>query len=148
MDISNTAEWCLACRIVSGDVSPVGGFVYADEYWTINHVMPPVHILGYLVLQPRRHVEAMHQFIPEEAASLGQLLARVDYALRQAVGAEKVYVCLFAESAECPHLHFHLIPRESGMTSIGPDIFGYRAPHPYAEEEVASLVQELKQLLS
>jgi diadenosine tetraphosphate (Ap4A) HIT family hydrolase len=41
------------------------------------------------------------------------------------VSPEKVYVALFAESADCPHIHFHLIPRapDHPVELRGPHVF-------------------------
>ncbi len=147
MNNSGTIDWCLACRILSGNIQPIGGLIYSNEHWTINHVMPPVQILGYLVLQPRRHIESLHELNPAESTSLGHMLTRIDRALRQVTGAEKVYVALFAESAECPHIHFHIIPRRPGLNSIGPEIFGYHAPAPIPDDAVVACVDELRRLL-
>jgi diadenosine tetraphosphate (Ap4A) HIT family hydrolase len=75
----------------------------------------------------RRHVEAIDELTGEEAAELGSLLQQTSAALREIVGCAKTYVIQFAEAAEHPHVHFHVIPRmidqPEERRSMG--IFGY-----------------------
>ena len=70
---------------------------------------------------------AIDELTDEEAAELGVLLRRVSAALRVATGCVKTYVVQFAEAAEHPHVHFHVIPRMAGQPDArrGPGIFGY-----------------------
>jgi len=82
---------------------------------------------GWLVLVARRHIEAIDKLTDEEAAELGVLLQRVSATLRQVTGCTKTYVVQFAEAAEHPHVHFHVIPRMADQPDArrGPGIFGY-----------------------
>ncbi len=90
-------ENCLGCQVASGMVIPTGGFVYAGELWTVNHMLTSAPILGWLILQPRRHVEALHEMTIDEQRQMAQLMAHVDSTLQSILAPSKVYVCLFAE---------------------------------------------------
>ena len=62
-----------------------------------------------LVLQ--RHIESLDELTEQEAVELGSLIRRVSLALKAVVGCTKTYVMQFAEAAEHPHVHFHIVPR-------------------------------------
>lgn len=140
---------CLACDIAQGVRQPPGGFIYESALWTVNHVISDVPWRGWLVLQPRRHVERLHELTPEEMLEYAQVLTRLDHVLREQLDAAKVYICLFAESADCPHVHFHVIPRYAAMTQRGPEIFEMeKEERPAASpEEVVILAARLRAAL-
>jgi diadenosine tetraphosphate (Ap4A) HIT family hydrolase len=54
---------------------------------------------------------AIDEMSDAEAVELGRLLRRVSLALRETTGCVKTYVIQFAEAAEHPHVHFHVVPR-------------------------------------
>lgn len=143
-------DGCLACEVATGQRAPIGGFVYEDDLWTVNHVMSENPWRGWLVLQPRRHIEMLSALTPAEAAALPAILSALDRALRAVVEARKVYVCLFAEAADCQHIHFHIIPNYPDIPAKGPAIFQLAADQMpvIAREEVAQLVEELRAFLS
>ena len=59
-------------------------------------------------------------------AALGPLIQRASAALTAELGCPKVYVCVYAESADAPHVHMHLIARPADLPRErkGPRIFG------------------------
>ena len=63
----------------------------------------------------------------DEAAELGVLIRRVSVALKEITGCVKTYVVQFAEAAEHPHVHFHVVPRLAGQPEDrrSMKIFGY-----------------------
>jgi diadenosine tetraphosphate (Ap4A) HIT family hydrolase len=138
-------EYCLGCQVANGVLLPVGGFVYADELWTVNHILVPAPILGWLILQPRRHVEALHELTADEQRRMAQLMAYVDSTVRYILAPSKMYVCLFAESAQCPHIHFHVIPRTRDIEVRGPEIFDYRPQAYPSEEKILNFVHQARE---
>src|SRR4051794_31241350 len=69
-----------------------------------------------------------------EAVEIGPLIRRASLALKEATGGVKTYVIQFAESADHPHVHFHVVPRMAGQPEDhrGPNVFRYVG---VAEEE-------------
>ena len=65
--------------------------------------------LGYLFVEPRRHVTELGDLTEQEAEALGLIAMRLARALQQAQGAEHVYAAVVGHHVE--HLHLHLIPR-------------------------------------
>jgi len=128
---------CLACDIATGRIVPSGGFITETDNWTVNHIVGENVWPGWLVLQPRRHVEALYLLSLAESRELPVLLRRLDSAVRTALKAQKMYVCLFAESADCQHIHFHLIAQYPTAPARGPGIFAVN-PDEYPDFFVSS----------
>lgn len=82
--------------------------VRKTEHWTIRHSDETV-IVGYVVLEPRRHFLDMSHATDEEARSYGIELKNIIAAVRKATNCERVYTFSLGES--CPHFHLHIIPR-------------------------------------
>lgn len=71
----------------------------------------------------RRHIEALDEMRPAEATELGALLREVSLALKRQTGCQKTTIMQFAESAEHPHAHFHIVPR---FANPAPEDLAYR----------------------
>lgn len=69
-------------------------------------------LLGYLMVEPRRHVARLGDLTDEEAARIGVVVNRLSHALRELEGADHVYSFVFGDAV--PHLHVHLAPRYPG----------------------------------
>jgi len=65
--------------------------------------------LGYLFIEPRRHITELGDLTEQEAEALGLMAMRLSRMLQQAQGAEHVYAAVVGHHVE--HLHLHLIPR-------------------------------------
>jgi diadenosine tetraphosphate (Ap4A) HIT family hydrolase len=93
--------------------------VVADEHALVTHLplTTPAGTaqsvyLGYLFVEPRRHVAELGDLRPEEAASVGRLAATAAGALQRSEGAEHVYAAVIGHGVD--HLHVHLIARYAG----------------------------------
>jgi len=112
-------EECFICSKHRRMAELPGGILLADEQCLVSHlplVLPqgPQEsvYLGYLMVEPRRHVAELSDLSAPEASSLGCLAASASTALRTATGAEHVYAAVIGHGVE--HLHLHLIPRYPG----------------------------------
>ena len=132
---------CATCRANRGALTTPGGVLYEDPLWRLEHAFEPVPLLGWLVLKPRRHVEALAALTDAEMASLGPLVKRVTVAMEQVLEPVKVYLCMYAESREAPHVHFHLIPRyaDTPPERRGPGAFDYMREARAAGRNLADL---------
>ena len=92
--------------------------------WRMAHAFG-TSLPGWLVVVPTRHVAALDELEPSEAAQLGDVLYRASKALRAIVGCEKAYFVFFAEQQGFSHLHVHVIPRMEWFTAEqrGPGVF-------------------------
>jgi len=68
--------------------------------------------LGYLFVEPRRHVAGFGDLSADEAAAVGRHAARASRALQASEGAEHVYAAVIGHGID--HFHLHLIPRYPG----------------------------------
>lgn len=100
----------MTCRHNRAELVSVGGVVYQDTFWQIEHITP-LAVPGWLVLKPIRHLEHVADLCDDEAIRFGPLVQRAAAALRATTIAGKVYVVMFAEREAQAHIHFHLIPR-------------------------------------
>jgi diadenosine tetraphosphate (Ap4A) HIT family hydrolase len=104
-----TVDTCLSCEVIAGRVPSPGGFIFESEDWLLTHQVSPASLAGFLILQPRRHVEQISELTTEEAAEFGEVLRRSTLALTRVLHPEKVYVCSFGSGVK--HVHFYLIPK-------------------------------------
>ncbi|MEZ4538810.1 MAG: HIT family protein [Chloroflexota bacterium] len=120
---------CLTCELVrrrDEGHAPLWDNIHRTDHWDVVHSYN-TSLPGWLVLIARRHIEAIDELTDKEAAELGVLLQRTSAALREVVGCTKTYVIQFAEAAEHPHVHFHVIPRMADQPEErrSLSIFGY-----------------------
>jgi histidine triad (HIT) family protein len=94
-----------------------GGVIYSDDLVYAGHchlLAKPDISLGWLMVEPRRHVAELADLTDSEAAALGSLVSRLARALHQSEGAEHVYSFVLGDGLAIPHLHIHVIPRYPG----------------------------------
>jgi diadenosine tetraphosphate (Ap4A) HIT family hydrolase len=106
-------ENCIACQTLRGELEPPGGVIYQDDFWWLDHVLPPVFIRGKLVLKLKRHCEHLSRLTVAETATLGPLIQRVCAALQDVTGAEKIHVASYGEGVR--HVHFLITPRTADL---------------------------------
>ena len=106
---------CLTCLSLCGEkrISP-GPSIHEGTHWIIDHAYP-TKLLGWLVMVPKRHVEALHDLSAAEFNELGILQAAITKALFQELHCEKEYLVCFAEGKGFHHVHFHVIPRSKNL---------------------------------
>ncbi|MEV4417819.1 hypothetical protein [Catellatospora sp. NPDC049609] len=107
---------CLLCRVADADAYFQRRRVWADAHWRLS-VLLQGPVAGFAHLEPWRHIPYVTDLDGPEAATLGSALARATAALREATGADKVYVYVFGDRV--PHLHFNLAPHHPGGPLAG-----------------------------
>lgn len=143
---------CLTCLNLSGErrISP-GPFIYTGTYWIIDHAYPTTH-LGWLVILPKRHIEALHELTKEEF----QELAEIEYKLVQAMhtdpSIQKEYLMCFAEGEGFHHVHIHVVPRPADLPAHlkGPRVFAFLQvdkEHAIAASELTAFCEEFTRKL-
>jgi diadenosine tetraphosphate (Ap4A) HIT family hydrolase len=125
--------------------------VLRTKHWRAAHAFD-TGLPGWLVLLPTRHIRALDELEPEEAAELGPLLRDLSAALRTVTGCVKTYVVLLAEADGFEHVHFHVVPRmrDQPVELRGPRIFAMLGLPPeqrVAPAEMDQLANALAQAL-
>ncbi len=141
---------CLGCDVLSGQVVVPGGIIYEDDLWVVDHSTSPVVLAGFLIVKTRRHVEDVGALTDEEASALGPLLRNVTAAVRNALGAERTYVCSFGEAVR--HVHWYVVPRYAGMPGTGPAVieamFSPRRRWAASDEQAAAAAGAIRAALA
>lgn len=122
-----SGDKCFICEKHDRGADVPGGVIYDDGVIYAGHTHPldaEDAALGYLMVEPRRHVSLLGDLTDEEAAAMGVVVNRLSRALRDVIGAEHVYSFVFGDRV--PHLHVHLAPRYPGTP---PGLFGLGAVH-------------------
>ena len=122
-------NYCYTCELVArrdAGPAPLWDCIHRTRYWDVVHSYNTA-LPGWLVLVLRRHIEAIAEMTEDEAVELGILIRRVSVALKETTGCVKTYVIQFAEMAEHPHVHFHIVPRMADQPEErrSTKIFGY-----------------------
>lgn len=122
-------ENCKTCELIdrrNAGAAPPWDCIHQTPYWDVVHSYDTA-LPGWLVLVVRRHIVAVDDLTDAEAIELGQLIRRTSIALKEITGCLKTYVVQFAERADHPHVHFHIIPRMADQPQERNStlIFGY-----------------------
>lgn len=116
---------CLSCMSLSGErrISP-GPYLYQGTHWIVDHAYPTTH-LGWLVIVPKRHVEALHELSREEFQELAEIQYRLVQVMSTEPGVQKEYMMCFAEGEGFQHVHVHMVPKPDDLPVEvkGPRIF-------------------------
>jgi diadenosine tetraphosphate (Ap4A) HIT family hydrolase len=116
---------CLTCLNVTRQrrISP-GPFIYEGQYWVVDHAYPTSH-LGWLVILPKRHIEALHELLFAEFQELAEIEYKLIQVMHMNSNIEKEYMMCFAEGEGFRHVHIHVVPRPADLPADlkGPRIF-------------------------
>jgi len=106
-----TTSDCPMCRGAAADEELERVEVWQDAHWRLT-VSLSSEVAGFAYLEPKRHIRHITELDGPEAATFGPAMARSTQVLKEATGAELVYVYIFGGGI--PHLHVHLAPHRSG----------------------------------
>jgi diadenosine tetraphosphate (Ap4A) HIT family hydrolase len=106
---------CDVCRLhgdrSSADLYEIG----RTPLWILRHHPDPAPLVGWLLLDARRHVGGPVGFNADEAADWGCSVQQACRLIKHLTGCDRVYAIAFGEGAS--HLHLHLIPRSAAEPS-------------------------------
>ena len=102
------------CRLVAGDIQFPGNIVYEDDE-ALVFVDGYPRAYGYTLVAPKEHREQVTaDFAPDGYPSLQALVYRVAEAVREEVGAERMYLYTFGSDHGSAHVHWHVVPLPPG----------------------------------
>jgi len=93
--------------------------VWSDDLWRLTSSQAS-EVAGFSYLEPRRHITDITELDGDEAASLGETIAAASKAIKEATGADLVYVYVFGDGV--PHLHIHLAPHRTAGSPLVSDM--------------------------
>ena len=143
---------CVVCQSLQGikRISP-GPFIYEGQYWMVDHAYP-TSLKGWLVIVPKKHVEALHELSHAEFRELADIQFRLAQVMQSRASIEKEYMMCFAEAEHFHHVHIHFIakPKDLPQEAKGPGIFSYLKVDQQSAvppDEIKALSEELKEIL-
>lgn len=111
------AEDCFVCAKHARGDAVEGGVIWSDELIYAGHCHlfgAQTIAVGWLIVEPKRHLAGLGDLTGAEAAAIGVLVSRLAKALTAVEGAEHVYSFVLGDGRAAGHLHVHLMPRYPG----------------------------------
>lgn len=137
---------CAICSRQTASSSSAATVVYADDHWIVRH-STETNILGYLLIEPRRHFLDLSFAACEELTGYGPLLSAVMKAQRAVLPCERIYTFTLAELV--PHFHVHIIPKTGALPRAyrGRGIMSYPLKPAADEQLTAEICSRLRRAL-
>jgi diadenosine tetraphosphate (Ap4A) HIT family hydrolase len=109
------AQPCFVCRMVEGNIRFPENIIYEDDGALVFLDGYP-RAYGYTLVAPKEHREQVTgDFSMEEYLDLQRLIYRVTEAVREEVGAERMYLFTFGSNQGNSHVHWHVVPLPPGV---------------------------------
>ena len=106
---------CFICQIIDRDPDFPADIIYEDDISIVFLDRYP-RVLGYTLVAPRRHREQVTgDFTLAEYLDLQGMVYRVAEAVRQEMGAERVYLLSLGSNQGNAHVHWHIVPLPPGV---------------------------------
>jgi histidine triad (HIT) family protein len=105
---------CIFCQIIAGDISSYK--IYEDEKVLAMLDISPV-FPGHMLVLPKKHVLNIEEVSEEDLSALIIVVKKMGLLLKDKLGYGGYNVTENNDSVSgqtVPHLHFHVIPRQSG----------------------------------
>ena len=134
-----SADDCVFCKMVAGQI-PVAK-VFEDDVVLAFLDIGPVSD-GHTLVIPRQHFERLHDCPPDLFGQFGSRLGRIAKAVASAMNSEGYNVlCNNGRAAGqlVDHLHFHIIPRNSGD-----GIFNRWPAYKYQEGKIEEVANKIR----
>ena len=106
---------CTICMQNSGEINLAEHVIWENDSWLVRHHSAPYPVVGWLLLQPKRHVQGIAYFSAREVQEYGAIAQEISISLQNTLNVSKVYTIAFGESVS--HMHQHFIPRSQEMPS-------------------------------
>ena len=106
---------CFLCEVAEGANELPQHFVYEDvSCFAILDAYPKAY--GYTLVAPKEHREqATGDCSVDEYLALQRVVYRVAEAVREEVGAERVYLYSLGSNQGVAHAHWHVVPLPPGV---------------------------------
>ena len=106
---SDDRNQCGICRLHDDASALAPAVIWEDSHWLLRHHPLPAPLVGWCLLDAKRHLGGPIDFTDLEAGAWGRVVQRASSLEKQVSGCDRVYAIAFGEGAR--HLHLHLIPR-------------------------------------
>ena len=137
-----SADDCLFCKMVAGRI-PVTK-IYEDDVVLVFLDIGPISD-GHTLVIPKQHFEKLHDCPPELLGRVGSQLGKIAGAVTAAMNSDGYNVlCNNGRAAGqlVEHLHFHIIPRNTGD-----GLFGQWSAYKYEQGKIELIAEEIRKNL-
>ncbi len=105
---------CFVCEVVEGTNHRSQHIIYEDDD-AIAFLDSYPRAYGYTLVSPKEHREQVTKdFALEEYLGLQRVVFRTTEAVREEVGAERMYLYTFGSNQGIAHVHWHVVPLPPG----------------------------------
>ena len=108
-DSVDRSERCAICALHASVERLRDLEIWRNRRWLLRHHPHPSPLLGWCLLDARRHLAGAIDFLDDEADEWGSVVQQASKLVKTVTGCDRVYAIAFGEGAR--HLHLHLIPR-------------------------------------
>lgn len=109
------SEPCFVCGMVRGDVRFPENVIYEDDS-ALAFLDGYPRAYGYTLVAPKDHREQVTgDFSVEQYLVLQRLVYQVTEAVREEVGAERMYITTYGSNQGNSHVHWHVVPLPPGI---------------------------------
>jgi diadenosine tetraphosphate (Ap4A) HIT family hydrolase len=106
---------CFVCEVVAGTNDEPQHIVHEDDE-AIAFLDSYPRAYGYTLVAPKEHSEQVTKdFSVEEYLRLQRFVYRVAEAVREEVGAERMYLYTFGSNQGIAHVHWYAVPLPPGV---------------------------------
>ena len=106
---------CFVCEVVAGTNDGPQHIVHEDDE-AIAFLDSYPRAYGYTLVAPKEHREQVTKdFSVQEYLRLQRFVYRVAEAVREEVGAERMYLYTFGSNQGIAHVHWHVVPLPVGV---------------------------------
>ena len=109
VDSIDCAKHCAICELHTSVEHLREVEIWRNRHWLLRHHPHPSPLLGWCLLDARRHLAGPIDFLDDEADEWGKVVKQASKLVKTVSGCDRVYAIAFGEGAR--HLHLHLIPR-------------------------------------
>ncbi len=137
-----SADDCLFCKMVAGQI-PVTK-IYEDEVVLAFLDIGPISD-GHTLVIPKQHFEKLHDCPSEFLGLVGSRLGKIAGAVTAAMNSDGYNVlCNNGRAAgqHIEHLHFHIIPRNTGD-----GLFGQWPAYEYEQGKIEVIAEKIRKNL-
>src|SRR5215211_1184121 len=137
---------CFICRMVRGDIRFPENIILEDAR-AVAFLDGYPRAYGYTLVAPTEHREQVTgDFSMDAYLDLQQLLYGVSEAIRDEVGAERMYLYTFGSKQGTAHVHWHVVPLPPGVPyeeQQGAWVSWSKGVLEISQEEMASLAERI-----
>jgi len=106
---------CFVCEMLKGNIRFPENVIREDDRTVVLLDGYP-RAYGYTLVAPKEHKEQVTaDFSMGEYLDLQRLVYRVTEAVREVVGAERMYLYTFGSNEGNSHVHWHVVPLPPGV---------------------------------